>query len=126
MRKGLEMEKLSAKEADAMGFNGDIIDFYNDNPDDVEIVVATALELSSMGIGTLCGSLGNDAFSLVAQRYPNLMVRTAIYKNDECCSSDIKITSEEQGEEISELVSQMGGCLRCDYIGGEWTYFETE
>lgn len=134
-------KEVSLSYADSHGFNGDIIDQYNDYKDDgvkVKIVVTTIGELAKKGAGTLCGAVGNSCYQEIAKKYPNIQIRALYFPEGDgddpsgcntpaTGSPDMKISSDQEGEEIEDLAYQGGGSLRFDSIGPDgWAYFETE
>jgi hypothetical protein len=124
------MRTLTEEELETV--NGDVIDQIRDcHEEGVECraIEATAKELAELKIGTLCGSGGNEAFKLVAQRFPDLLVRCGLEVEENivrCC--DIMVMNDAQGELVEELVEQAKGSLRYDSIDPDtgWAYFENE
>lgn len=137
----VDWKEVSLKDAEANGFNGDIISGYEEFKDmgvKVKIVETTIGELAKKGAGTLCGAVGNTCYMEIAKKYPNVPIRILYFpegdgedpsgcKTPATGSPDMKISNDKEGEEIEELSYQGNGSLRYDGIGPDgWAYFETE
>ena len=103
------MRNLTQADIDVMFLDGEI--------EDCEAVEATVQELADLGVGTICGHIGNQTFKVLADKgYGHRKCRGWFQAKEKVVVGrfHIKIQTDKTAEKVSRIAAAADGSLRYD------------